>query len=85
MLVPPHALAVHDVHADRLFNVWRHNPGTLDHSAVRRDGHELLLASARPEKRPGILRRLFAARDVSFSIRNPAAWSSAIARSTTFA
>ncbi len=30
MLVPPHASAVDDVHEDRLFNVWRENPGTLD-------------------------------------------------------
>jgi hypothetical protein len=34
MLVPPHASAVDDVHEDRLFNVWRDNPGTLDHSAA---------------------------------------------------
>jgi len=33
MLVPPHASSVDDVHEDRLFNVWRENPGTLDHSA----------------------------------------------------
>ena len=34
MLMPPHASAVDDVHEDRLFNVWRDNPGTLDHSAA---------------------------------------------------
>ena len=34
MLVPPHASAVDDVHEDRLFNVWRTNPGTLEHSAA---------------------------------------------------
>jgi hypothetical protein len=34
MLVPPHASAVDDVHEDKLFNVWRENPGTLDHSAA---------------------------------------------------
>jgi hypothetical protein len=34
MLVPPHASAVDDVHEDRLFNVWRDNPGTLDRSAA---------------------------------------------------
>jgi hypothetical protein len=34
MLVPPRASAVDDVHEDRLFNVWRDNPGTLDHSAA---------------------------------------------------
>lgn len=103
MLVPPHASAVDDVHEDRLFNVWRENPGTLDHAAalagdeglhafatelddrftfvdlrsppigmgfswgrygprtdVRRHGRERLFAYARPEKRPGLLRRLLA-------------------------
>jgi hypothetical protein len=103
MLVPPHASAVDDVHEDRLFNVWRENPGTLDRSAalagderlrafaaelddrfsfvdlrsppvgmgfswgrygprpdVRRHGHERLFAYAPLEKRPGLLRRLFA-------------------------
>jgi hypothetical protein len=34
MLVPPHASAVDDVHEDRLFNVWRDNPETLEHSAA---------------------------------------------------
>ena len=34
MLEPPHVSAVDDVHEDRLFNVWRENPGTLDHSAA---------------------------------------------------
>jgi hypothetical protein len=34
MLVPPHASAVDDVHEDRRFNVWRENPGTLDHAAA---------------------------------------------------
>jgi hypothetical protein len=34
MLAPPHASAVDDVHEDRLFNVWRDNPGTLDHAAA---------------------------------------------------
>jgi hypothetical protein len=103
MLVPPHASAIDDVHEDRLFNVWRDNPGTLEHSAalagdeglrafatelddrftfvdlrscpvgmgfswgrygprteVRRHGLERLFAYARPEKRPGLLSRLFA-------------------------
>jgi hypothetical protein len=103
MLVPPHASAVDDVHEDRLFNVWRDNPGTTERSAalasderlsafaeelddrftfvdlrsspvgmgfswgrygprtdVRRHGHERLFAYAAPEKRPGLLRRLFA-------------------------
>jgi len=34
MLEPPHASAVDDVHEDRLFNVWRNNPGTLEYSAA---------------------------------------------------
>jgi cell wall assembly regulator SMI1 len=34
MLVPPHASAVDDVHEDRLFNVWRDNPGTTERSAA---------------------------------------------------
>jgi hypothetical protein len=34
MLQPPHMSAVDDVHEDRLFNVWRANPGTLEHSAA---------------------------------------------------
>jgi hypothetical protein len=34
MFVPPHASLVDDVHEDRLFKVWRNNPGTLDHTAA---------------------------------------------------
>jgi hypothetical protein len=34
MQVPPHASLVDDVHEDRLFDVWRTNPGTLDHAAA---------------------------------------------------
>jgi cell wall assembly regulator SMI1 len=34
MLEPPHVSAVDDVHEDRLFRVWRENPGTLDHAAA---------------------------------------------------
>jgi SMI1/KNR4 family protein SUKH-1 len=34
MLVPPHVSAVDDVQKDRPFNVWRDNPGTLDHAAA---------------------------------------------------
>jgi cell wall assembly regulator SMI1 len=103
MYVPPHASLVDDVHEDRLFHVWRTNPGELDHAAalagdeslrafaaelderfafvdlrapeigmgfswgrfgprteVRRHGYERLFAFARPEKRPGLLRRLLA-------------------------
>jgi cell wall assembly regulator SMI1 len=102
MYVPPHASLVDDVHEDRLFEVWRRNPGTMDRATalagdatlrefaaelddrftfvdlrspeigmgfswgrhgprteVRRHGYELLFAYAPPEKRPGLLSRLF--------------------------
>ncbi len=102
MYVPPHASLVDDVHEDRLFNVWRTNPGVIEHSTalasddedirdfaaelderfllvdlrspeigmgfswgrfgpdteVRRRGYQRLFAYARPEKKPGLLRRL---------------------------
>jgi cell wall assembly regulator SMI1 len=101
MYTPPHASLVDDVHEDRLFDVWRQNPGTLDHASalagdedmhafaselgdrflivdlrspeigmgfswgrygprteVRRHGYERLFAYARPERQPGLLRRL---------------------------
>ena len=99
---PPHASLVDDVHDDRLFRVWRENPGALDHTAalaaderlrafaaelderwtfvdlrspevgmgfswgrfgprteVRRHGYDPLFAYARPERKPGLLSRLF--------------------------
>lgn len=102
MDVPPHASLVDDVHEDRLFRVWRENPGVLDHAAalagddelrafaaelgerflfvdlrepeigmgfswgrfgprtdVRRHGYHRIFAYARPEAKPGLLRRLF--------------------------
>jgi cell wall assembly regulator SMI1 len=34
MYVPPHASLVDDVHEDRLFRVWRENPGEIDHAAA---------------------------------------------------
>jgi hypothetical protein len=34
MYVPPHASLVDDVHEDRLFRVWRENPGTIDHATA---------------------------------------------------
>jgi cell wall assembly regulator SMI1 len=34
MSIPPHESLVDDVHEDRLFRVWRENPGTLDHAAA---------------------------------------------------
>jgi hypothetical protein len=102
MSMPPHASLVDDVHEDRLFHVWRTNPGTLGHNEalaaddslrafaaglddrfvfvdlrspelgmgfswgrfgprteIRRHGYERLFAYARPEKKPGLLSRLF--------------------------
>ena len=102
MSMPPHQSLVDDVHEDRLFNVWRTNPGELDRETalarddelrafadglddrfafvdlrepeigmgfswgrygprteVRRDGYRRIFAYARPEKQPGLLRRLF--------------------------
>jgi hypothetical protein len=102
MYVPPHVSAVDDVHEDRRFEVWRTNPGVVDHATalegdeslrtfavacgeryefvdlrtpeigmgfswgrygprtdVRRHGDERLFAYARPEQKPGLLRRLF--------------------------
>jgi hypothetical protein len=100
---PPRTSLVDDVHDDRIFRVWRTNPGAVDHGAaleggddelrafasaledshtivdmrtaeigmgfswgrygpatqVRRDGYRLLFAYAPPERRPGLLRRLF--------------------------
>jgi cell wall assembly regulator SMI1 len=34
MFVPPHASLIDDVHEDRLHDVWRSNPGVLDHAAA---------------------------------------------------
>jgi cell wall assembly regulator SMI1 len=101
-LAPPHSSLVGDVHEDRLFSVWRTNPGVLDYETalagdadlsafatelddqfvfvdlraaeigmgfswgrygprtrVRRHGYERLFAYARPDEKPGLLRRLF--------------------------
>jgi hypothetical protein len=41
LLEPPHASLVDGVHEDRLFRVWRENPGTLDHAAAIRGDAEL--------------------------------------------
>jgi len=101
-LEPGQTSSVDDVHEDRLFHVWRENPGALDHAAalagdaelrafaaglddrftfvdlrrpvvgmgfswgrhgprteLRRHGYERLFAYAPPERKPGLLRRLF--------------------------
>ena len=34
MFVPPHASLIDDVHQDRLFAVWRKNPGVIPHAAA---------------------------------------------------
>jgi hypothetical protein len=34
MQVPPHVSLVNDVHEDKPFNVWRTNPGTIEHAAA---------------------------------------------------
>jgi cell wall assembly regulator SMI1 len=100
--MPPHESLVDDVHEDRLFHVWRDDPGVLDRPAalagdedlhafadalddrfvfvdlrspepgmgfswgrygprteVRRHGYVRLFAYARPERKPGLLTRLF--------------------------
>jgi cell wall assembly regulator SMI1 len=102
MSIPPHASLVDDVHDDRLFHVWRENPGATARSAalaadddlrafaeqlddrfevvdlrspeigmgfswgrygprteVRRHGFLRLFAYAPPERKPGLLRRVF--------------------------
>jgi hypothetical protein len=56
MLVPPHASAVDDVHEDRLFNVWRDNPGTTERSAALASD-ERLSAFAEELGRPFHIRR----------------------------
>ena len=43
MLIPPHRSLIDDVHEDRLFRVWKENPGVI--------GHAVALASSDPEIR----------------------------------
>ena len=102
MSIPPHASLVDDVHDDRLFRVWRENPGATARSDalsadddlrvfaeqlddrfqivdlrsheigmgfswgrygprtdVRRHGFLRLFAYAPPERKPGLVRRIF--------------------------
>lgn len=42
MHVPPHASLVNDVHEDRLFDVWRENPGVLAHADALTSGDQAL-------------------------------------------
>jgi cell wall assembly regulator SMI1 len=51
MLEPPHTSAVDDVHEDRLFNVWRENPGTLDRSAALASGEPMRSFAAALDER----------------------------------
>ena len=51
MLVPPHASLVDDVHEDRLFKVWRENPGTLGHGAALERDEELRAFAAELDER----------------------------------
>ena len=46
MNVPPHRSLVDDVHTDRLFHVWRKNPGTLTRAAAAQAQDPVLRAFA---------------------------------------
>jgi hypothetical protein len=51
MQMPPHESLVDDVHEDRLFNVWRENPGTLDHAAAAAGDEQLRSFAAELDER----------------------------------
>lgn len=40
--VPPHASAIDDVADDRIFNVWRENPGVMEQEEALTSGDEML-------------------------------------------
>ena len=44
---PPHKSLVDDVHEDRLFEVWRRNPGVLSHADCLASGDQALSEFAR--------------------------------------
>ena len=46
MSTPPHKSLVDDVHEDRLFNVWRKNPGVVDQPSASSSSDELLRSFA---------------------------------------
>jgi len=46
MNVPPHASLVDDVHEDRLFRVWRENPGAMTQAEARASDDPVLAAFA---------------------------------------
>jgi cell wall assembly regulator SMI1 len=46
MYEPPHASLVDDVHEDRLFRVWRENPGAVEQAAAAASDDEVLAAFA---------------------------------------
>jgi hypothetical protein len=51
MSTPPHKSLINDVHEDRLFNVWRKNPGMVDQPSASASSDPLLrsFASGLPE------------------------------------
>jgi hypothetical protein len=57
MFVPPHQSLIDDVHEDRLFDVWRKNPGVIDHASA--------IASSDP-----VIRAFAADLDTGFEIVN---------------
>jgi hypothetical protein len=102
MYEAPHTSTIREVREDRVFDVWRMNPGALEHedalagdadlrafassldetfqlvdlrspalgmgfswgrygprTEVRRHGYTRIFAYARPEKKPGLLSRMF--------------------------
>ncbi len=51
MQMPPHESLVDDVHEDRLFNVWRENPATLNHAAAAAGDEQLRSFAAELDER----------------------------------
>lgn len=49
---PPHRSLVNDVHADRLYRVWRENPGVRSHAECLASGDPVLSAFARELEPP---------------------------------
>src|SRR5882672_1559970 len=51
MSVPPQNSLVDDVHEDRVFNVWRQNPGAVDHAAALAGDEQLRAFTGELENR----------------------------------
>jgi len=51
LYVPPQASLVDDVHEDRLFRVWRENPGTIEHADALADEDDLRAFAAELDDR----------------------------------